>query len=109
MNINFDENSASLKIEKNIYLRILQKAIDQTHKDFPQFESALTADDFETMQSISHRLKGDFGNLRIEELSSVAKEINEQTKSSRDKEKIAGLFEEFRTRFLELEKVVQQQ
>ena len=109
MQVNFEENSATLKIGKDIYLRILQKAIAQTQQDVPELEKALEANDFETIQSISHRLKGDFDNLRITDLSTVARAINENVKSDQDKEKITGLFEEFRKLFLELEKIVQQQ
>lgn len=109
MDVDFEKNSGSLKISQDIYLRILRKAVEQTHRDLAQFEGALQADDFETLKSISHRLKGDYDNLRITDLSSLARAINDSAKSGGDKEKIAGWFEEFRKRFRELESLVPKQ
>ena len=48
-------------------------------------EAALPADDLPAVQAISHRLKGDYDNLRITALAHAAKEINYIAKTSNDK------------------------
>ncbi len=97
--IDLDQNSASLSIPKDIYLRILRKAIEQTRKDISDLEAALSADDIATVQSISHRLKGDYANMRILTLSAIAKQINDMSKEKKDKEALTALLNDFKSDF----------
>ena len=103
ISIDLDQNSASLSISKEIYLRILNKAVLQTQKDIAEMEEALPVADFTKLQSISHRLKGDYGNMRLAGLSGLAKEMNEIAKASQDKERFRMLLNDFKNLFLQLE------
>ena len=108
ININFEENSAALKISKDIYLRILAKAIEQTEKDLPELEGWLAEGQFDKVQTLSHRLKGDFGNLRIMLLSDVAKQLNELSKTTKDKTQAGQLFNAFKDSFQQLKQLYQE-
>jgi len=107
--INLEENSASLKIPKEIYLRILEKAATQTRDDINHMEEALPLADFTKLQSISHRLKGDYGNMRLTELSGIAKEMNEIAKAGQDKENFRTQLNLFKNAFLQLENLLKGQ
>ena len=104
--INIEQNSASLKLNKEIYLKILAKATGQTQQDIRDIETALPSNDFDKVQAISHRWKGDYDNMRITALSSLAKQLNEISRTTKDKEKLARLFGEFKNCFQQLQQLV---
>lgn len=101
--INVEHNSQSLKISKEIYLRILAKAVAQTREDIKNLEAALPVGKFDDVQAISHRLKGDYDNMRIVRLSSLAKELNEIVRTTQDKSRMIELVTEFKDYFQKLE------
>ena len=103
MILNPQQNADSLKIPKDIYLRILGKAVLQTLTDIRDMETALPVADFDKMQSISHRWKGDYDNMRITTLSMIAREMNQEIKQGHDKEKIAEFLGKFKDIFFRLE------
>ncbi len=96
-------NAESLKIPKDIYLRILSKAVAQTQIDIKQVEEALPFSDLEKIQSISHRWKGDYDNMRITTLAMIARALNQEVKTSRDKEKIFAFLKQFKDVFFQIE------
>lgn len=98
-----EQNAQSLKIPKDIYLRILSKAVAQTQTDIKDLETALPFSDFEKIQSISHRWKGDYDNMRITALAMVARQLNLEVKTGRDKDKIVAFLTEFKDIFSQLE------
>lgn len=98
-----EQNAESLKIPKDIYLRILGKAIAQTQIDIKDLETALPFSDFEKIQSISHRWKGDYDNMRITALAIVARQLNLEVKAGRDKDKIIAFLTEFKDIFFQLQ------
>ncbi len=100
--IDLDQNSASLSIPKTVYTRILTKAIAQTKQDIQDMETALASDDMTKVQSISHRLKGDYANMRLTSLSSTAKQMNDILKTGQGKEKLPELLQEFKEYFQQL-------
>ena len=101
--IDLAQNSASLKISPQIYLRILGKALEQTEKDLLDIEKALAVPDFTTVQSIAHRLKGDYANMRVTELSQAAKQMNDVAKTTQDKQQISSALQQFKSYFAGLQ------
>ncbi len=97
------ENAESLKISKDIYLRILGKAVAQTQVDVKDMQAALLSVDLEKIQSISHRWKGDYDNMRITPLAMVAKQLNQEVKAGHDNEKMAAFLVAFKDVFFQLE------
>ena len=104
--IDVEQNSASLSINKDIYLRILVKATAQTQQDIQDFEVALPSDDFVKMQAIAHRWKGDYDNMRITALSSLARQMNDIAKTTKDKGKLSEIFGEFKNCFHQVRQFV---
>ena len=102
--LDVDANSADLKISKDIYIRILDKAMSQTELDLQELRAAVTNNDLEKVQLLSHRMKGDYANLRIQSLSLAAKVMNDAMKESRPDsavllkmyEEIAGVFRQIK-------------
>jgi hypothetical protein len=102
MDVNLDEISKSLSISREIYLRILSKAINQTLGDFAAMERAWEISDINTIQSISHRWKGDFSNLRLTEIALIAKEMNDLAKANENTERMKMLYLSFKNLFEQL-------
>jgi HPt (histidine-containing phosphotransfer) domain-containing protein len=100
------QNSASLHIGEDIYLRILGKAVTQTQNDISDLEKAIMGGDFEKIRAIAHRLKGDYDNMRISSLSTIAKEINEIAKTSQDKDRLSALVLDFNKLFEQLKEKI---
>ena len=97
--IDIQKNCEELKIDREIYLKILGKAIEQTDGDLADFEQGLTVCDVDVVQRISHRWKGDFDNLRIKDLSGIAKQINELVKEAAKFEEIKELYGSFKSAY----------
>ncbi len=95
LKLNIPQNSASLSLSPEIYLRILQKAVQQTAQDIREMETALPVDDFAKVKAVAHKMKGDYDNLRITDMSNIARAIDETAKTTQDKEKIAVLLNDF--------------
>lgn len=103
--INVDKNCEELKIGRDIYLRILNKAVAQTTSDIVDLEKAMNGGDWDTVQKLSHRLKGDYDNMRITDLSSVARTMNVIVKSGNiNQAELTGLFTVLSGVFKELKK-----
>lgn len=102
LHLDIDHNSAELKISRDIYLRILGKALEQTTKDAGEMDIALSDRNFDKIQALSHRWKGDYANLRINELSEIARQLNNLVKDAPDPEASQRLYDEFKTHFKQL-------
>lgn len=102
-----EKNSQELKITIDIYRRILTSAIEQTQNDITDIESVLADAEFEKIGEISHRIKGDYGNMRIEQLSSLARKMERVSKEEKDKEQLQMLIDEFKNSFSQLTTILQ--
>jgi len=97
----------ALKISEPIYLKIVRKALDQTSADLVELKKAYDANDLASIQSVSHRLKGDYANLRMELLSQIARHLNDLCRTEYRPEQAGVLileleaaFEQFKTYIL---------
>ncbi len=101
--VDLDKNCAQLKIGKDIYLKILNKAITQSTGDMEELKRAVQETDLDTVQTLSHRLKGDYDNMRITEIAAVARTMNNLVKTGNvDQEELSRLFAELSEIFQEL-------
>ena len=108
LTVDVDKNCEQLKIGRDIYLRILNKAVQQTTSDIVELENALNGGDWEAVQTVSHRLKGDYDNMRITDLSSIARSMNVMVKSGHiNQAELAGLFKILSSAFQELKSFCQ--
>ncbi len=96
------ENSRTLHIAPEVYLKILSSSINQGEKDIKELESAIGSENFSLIQPLAHRLKGVYGNLRLEALYKTAEAIDSFAKEHRDIERIREQFVLFKKAFEEL-------
>jgi len=106
MDISLAQNAAQLKIDPAVYLRILKLALAQTDSDLSTVARALEQNDQAVIQTISHRWKGDFANLRLDSLSATAQQINAHAKAGADLILIKAIYERFLLEFQELKNQV---
>ncbi|MEW5894542.1 MAG: Hpt domain-containing protein [Candidatus Omnitrophota bacterium] len=97
--INIEGACEQLKISREIYLRILFKAVEQTRQDLDRLQKACEQNDINTIQAIAHRLKGDYANLRIEQLSGIANGLNMLAKHEYDSLQAKILIDQFKVSF----------
>lgn len=96
-----------LKINKEIYLRIVMKAFEQTAADLLKLHTAHAANDIPAIQAIAHRLKGDYANLRMKALSDAAAELNMLAKTEYNATRALELIEQFHVVFEEMKLAIE--
>lgn len=98
----------ALRISEEIYIRIALKAIVQTQNDLNDLKRCCQENDVQNLQAISHRLKGDFANLRIDVLSGIAKQLNDLVKEGYHSEQAEKLVSEFEQAFHQVRACIEQ-
>jgi len=106
--INVELACQELKIPKEIYLKILGRAIEQTTTDLSGMAEAFQSGSVERLQAVSHKIKGDYGNLRVLPISETAKQLNDLTRASYDQSKAEPLVELLQQQFETLKESFQQ-
>lgn len=83
--------SSEMHIPAETYKSILVTSLDPTKEDLKNLDTAIQTKDFENIQLISHRLKGTYSNLRIEDISGPAARMNDLSKNAEGIEEITTL------------------
>ena len=78
------ENSKEMMIPAATYEKIVETSLKASQQDILDLEKALDGGDFDTIDFLMHRIKGTFGNLRLYEVSNLAKEIDDMAKNQTD-------------------------
>ncbi len=106
--IRIDKKKAlsELGIPEEMYDELLGDFITQTEVSVKQLEELVPTDNFEEIRKAAHFIKGSAGNLRIEEIHILAKEIEFASKENRDKKAIEVDVARLRILFEELKKIV---
>jgi PAS domain S-box-containing protein len=73
-----------LRIPKEFYFRLLDKFIKNFKDDFALLQKAFNAKDYDTLYHQSHKIKGASSNLEINEIATIAKEIENKAKNKLD-------------------------
>lgn len=106
--INFSENSASLAIPINTYMRILKMAVDKIDEDVPDMKSAIHNGSRDKAQELSHRWKGDLANLRLDDLSKAAGILNNAVRQPAPMPEQQHCFDVFEQSFVELKRMLRE-
>lgn len=106
--IDTDLACSELKIPKEIYLKILGRAIEQTTTDLSGLLEALQSGSVERLQALSHKIKGDYGNLRVKPISETAKQLNDLCREAYDRIQAEPLVETLQQQFQTLKENLQQ-
>jgi HPt (histidine-containing phosphotransfer) domain-containing protein len=87
--------SQELSLDEETYVSFLNTLFTEGSEDIQKFSEAVESEDFETIQALSHRLKGEYGNIRLNVLAEPAVEIHNLTLNG-------GSIEQIRTSFAQL-------
>ena len=106
----FDEmmlaNSQKLKIPHKAYMRILKTSLSQSEADINNLEKAITDKIYQNMKEPAHRLKGVYGNLRVENLHKTAESIDHFAKNNCDINEINNKFEILKKDFFDFKNLL---
>jgi HPt (histidine-containing phosphotransfer) domain-containing protein len=83
----------------DIFMEMLESSIDPTRQDLAVLQSAILDQNWESIQTVSHRLKGVFGNLRLDDLGGAAGRMNHLAKNKEGHEEIKKIFADFQKQF----------
>ena len=101
------QRSARLHIPADTYKHILTTSLAPSLQDLNDLRQAVERQDYDAMQNISHRLKGVYANLRIDELALLAKTINQKARDAGPMQDLTKHFEDFKKSFTILKDAVQ--
>ncbi len=74
---NVEKISKELHIQKDVYLKIVNSFFKMVFEDVEAIENAIQKNNLQKIYLGAHKIKGSAGNLRIDSVSSIAKEIEE--------------------------------
>ena len=74
-----------LKLPQDVIKRLKKMFFDNLDKDLNELKKGIETDDFEKIFQVAHKIKGASANLRLEEISQIAKTIE---KNAKEKNKI---------------------
>lgn len=86
-------------LDKEVYLKILSNALGDVPKEIELLRIAVSSVDLKSVQRISHRLKGTAGNLRLNDIVPVTKELNDLSKEGSHIERYPLLLDQIEAGF----------
>lgn len=105
MQLNKQKALQELGIPEEFYDELMGDFITQTEGVLNKLDMLKETDNFEEIAKLAHFIKGSAGNLRIDELYSIAKEIEFTAK---EKKNIISSVEKLKSSFQGLKKIVLQ-
>jgi HPt (histidine-containing phosphotransfer) domain-containing protein len=99
--------SAEMALPLDVYKKILIASLNPAQNDLIKLDQALQTQDWEEIHFISHRLKGTYGNLRLEDLAALATRMDELARAKSDIGEIVELSFQFNNIFVRLRKVLE--
>jgi two-component system sensor histidine kinase/response regulator len=86
------QKSEELQLPLEVYLRLAQKALDESRDALPELEKAMDAGDFAVIQTITHKLKGTCGTVHLNMIAMPAGQINDLAKKNDGLARMRELF-----------------
>jgi HPt (histidine-containing phosphotransfer) domain-containing protein len=99
--------SAEMGLPLEVYKKILLASLNPAQNDLMKLDQALQAQDWEQIHLLSHRLKGTYSNLRLEDLSALAARMDELARAKSNIEEIIELSFQFNNIFVRLRKALE--
>lgn len=94
-----EKNSTELHIPPETYTAIVKISFDQSRQDIVDLENAIAENNYEEIKAVSHRLKGVYSNLRLDDLFISVQEIDVLAKENGNLGKIKQLLSQFKMAF----------
>ncbi len=82
MKIDIDSLAAQLGFENEEVLMLMEMFLETANSSMHDLKSAIESEDFESIRSHAHSIKGSAANLTLEPLYLAAKEIEEAAKTA---------------------------
>jgi DNA-binding response OmpR family regulator len=101
MQIDREKALRELGIPENIYESLLKVFIDETKPALRSLADSIAAAKLDDAARFAHFIKGSAGNLRLERIYSLAKEIEAGAREHQDVARLHELCEQLKTAFLE--------
>jgi len=95
-------NSRDLTLEPDKYQKILLMALEIGAKDILVLETSIENADYALIHIISHKIKGMFGNLRLNDVGACAERIDELAKNFAQVKQIRAVYIELKKIFNEI-------
>ncbi len=100
--------SKDMSLPPDVYRTILISSIKPAQEDLSHLDQALQDQNWDTIQMISHRLKGTYSNLRLNDLADLAEQMNDLSRSRKDITEVINLSLKFNNIFVSLRKALEQ-
>lgn len=95
-----------LGIPEELLNELVQEFLKQAEVIIDELKEVLANKDFEEIRKKAHFIKGSAGNLRMDEIYRIAKDMEFNAAENKDIEKLQSDFENFRQAFVELKRNV---
>ncbi len=92
-NLNFDEMAAAIGLKPKHMPMLIGSFLDESGGILSALESAISSNDFATIKTQSHSIKGSAGNLKFTEIYEMTKEMEHSAEKSDANFDYAGYFE----------------
>ncbi|MCA9401072.1 MAG: Hpt domain-containing protein [Candidatus Omnitrophica bacterium] len=96
------KNADELMLPPEVYISILNTSIEEGDRDQEALEQAFSSENIDEIQSLSHRLKGALGNLRLTSVAQPAVELNDLAKQKAPISEMKPKFEIFKSEYAKL-------
>lgn len=88
---NLQTAADELQLPLEVFMEIVNESMEPTKQDMAALDDAVASGNFKDIQTVSHKLKGTFGNLRLDSLVSKSKRINDLSKQEEGIDEIRQL------------------
>ena len=105
MQVDKEKIMSELGITDDFCNELIQDFIDQVEASIGKLDKALETDNFDEIMQIGHFIKGAAGNLRLEEIQNITKDIEDSARTNKDKKIIEESTTRLKTVFKELKEI----
>lgn len=106
MHLDKEKAVRELGIPEEMYSELLRVFIEQTEEPLNSLVEKIKSGNFEEIAKTAHFIKGSAGNLRIDEIYSIAKDIELGAKEQQDINTLGDNASKLRSAFEELKNII---
>lgn len=87
-------------LPEEVFMEMLYSTVAITKTDLKELETAIHGRNWDEIQKVSHRLKGVFANLRLDDFGGIAGRMNQLAKQQERFDEVQQLFAAFQQQFM---------
>jgi len=91
-----------LGLDEETYKDIFNVALTTTLEDLAQLKTAIDANDLKGIAELGHKMKGTFGNMRLDDLANLATKLEALSKNNGSIDDLMGVYNQFQESFQKL-------